>query len=305
MKNTPYFKQTELMLQVVPYVAEEKYFALKGGTAINFFVRNMPRLSVDIDLTYVPLLSREVSLKNIGQALKRVAQNIKGKLPHLKIQEGFEPEFNNAIKLMVKNDTTKIVVEVNSVIRGTIFPCVERDLVPKAEELFNMSTRISNLSTADLYGGKICAAMDRQHPRDLFDIKILLENEGLTDEIRKAFVAYWASHDSPMSAMINPPLKNIRDIHETHFSGMTTESASYDDLIHARKMLIATLQKDLTSSERQFLVSLKEGNPNWDLMGIPHLATLPAIQWKLANIRKMPKKKHAEDLEKLRKVLGV
>jgi len=53
-----YRSQVELLLRVLPYVAKEKVFALKGGTAINLFVRDLPRLSVDIDLTYLPFEDR-------------------------------------------------------------------------------------------------------------------------------------------------------------------------------------------------------------------------------------------------------
>lgn len=56
----------------VPFVATEKEFALKGGTAINLFIRDMPRLSVDIDLTYVPVADRATSLKAIDAGMKRI-----------------------------------------------------------------------------------------------------------------------------------------------------------------------------------------------------------------------------------------
>jgi len=70
MKKT-YRQQVSLLLSVLPEVAKERCFALHGGTAINLFIRNMPRLSVDIDLTYLPIENREPSLKNIAEALQR------------------------------------------------------------------------------------------------------------------------------------------------------------------------------------------------------------------------------------------
>ena len=63
MNNSPYFKQAQLMLRVIPHVAAETCFALKGGTAINLFLRDMPRLSVDIDLTYLPLEPRPLAVQ--------------------------------------------------------------------------------------------------------------------------------------------------------------------------------------------------------------------------------------------------
>ena len=69
-----YRKQVALLVRTVPRVAPETCFALKGGTAINLFLRNMPRLSVDLDLTYVPVSDRASSLKEIAAAMKRIAE---------------------------------------------------------------------------------------------------------------------------------------------------------------------------------------------------------------------------------------
>ena len=73
MKTSPFFKQADLLVQLIPFVNAETCFALKGGTAINFFVRKFPRLSVDIDLVYVPVEDRETSLRGIDEALRRIA----------------------------------------------------------------------------------------------------------------------------------------------------------------------------------------------------------------------------------------
>ena len=73
MKDSPFFRQVQLMIRSRPQVAAEECFALEGGTAINLFWRDMPRLSVDIDLTNVPADALEPSLENIGAALDRIA----------------------------------------------------------------------------------------------------------------------------------------------------------------------------------------------------------------------------------------
>lgn len=298
MKNSPFFKQAELMAKTLPYVAAEKCFALKGGTAINLFLRDIPRLSVDIDLTYLPIESREASLSNIHEALKRIASAVRKSMPGVKVQEGIT-------KLFIKTHDAQIKIEPNEVIRGTVYPCEERDLSRKAETLFELSVSVTTLSLADLFGGKLCAALDRQHPRDLFDVKLLLENEGITDEIRKAFVVYLASHDRPIHELIDPPRKNIRAIYESEFSGMTAAPVRYQDLIEARETFIDLLKNKLTLSEKKFLISIKEGLPNWDLLGIKGIENLPAIQWKLMNIKKMEKKKHLVFLKNLKDKLGI
>lgn len=200
---------------------------------------------------------------------------------------------------------TRIKIEPNEVIRGTVFPSGERDLTPSAEKMFELSVTARTLSVADLYGGKLCAALDRQHPRDLFDVKVLLEKEGITDEIRKAFVVYLASHGRPIHELLDPMRQDVRRIYENEFAGMAVEEIGYDNLIAARETLIETVKKELTGDEKVFLVSLKEGQPKWSVMGIAGIEKLPAIQWKLENIQKMRKKKHAEYLEKLKRILGL
>ena len=293
------------MLQTIPHVAAETGFALKGGTAINLFVRDMPRLSVDIDLAYLPVEEpRETALNKISDALRRIAVAIKRAIPGVKIQESQGQEPHRITKLVVATGQTRIKIEPNEVIRGSVFPPEERELTPRAEHMFERSVTAWVLSIPDLYGGKICAALDRQHPRDLFDVKVLLEKEGMTDKIRKAFVVYLASHDRPMSELLDPNRKDIRQIYESEFAGMTIDSVSYEDLLKARENLIETLRKELSNDEKAFLISLKEGQPKWSLIGIEGIENLPAVQWKLMNIQSMNRKKHAGALEKLKQVFG-
>lgn len=305
MKGTPFFRQAELMLRLVPHVATERCFALKGGTAINFFLRDIPRLSVDIDLTYVPIKGREESLKNIGLALKRIAVSIKKAMPNLKIKESYGKKSKYVTKLFVSNNQFQIGIEPNQVIRGTVFPCETRDLSKKAEETFELSVSAITLSEAELYGSKICAALDRQHPRDLLDIKVLLDNEGITTDIRRAFVIYLVSHDRPMHEVIDPVRKDVRVMFDTDFQGMADEPVEYEALLEARERLINRLKTDLTEQEKKFILSIKEDKPEWALLGLAGIDKLPAIQWKLQNIRKMEAAKHQDYLRKLRSKLGL
>ena len=74
-----------------------------------------------------------------------------------------------------------------------------------------------------MYGGKLVAAMDRQHPRDLFDILQLFTHEGITAGIRRAFVVYLAGHNRPVHEVLSPSLRDIRYEYEQNFMGMTIE----------------------------------------------------------------------------------
>lgn len=152
--------------------------------------------------------------------------------------------------------------------------------------MFNLFASVPVASIADLYGGKLCAALDRQHPRDLFDVKLLLEHEGITDDIRKAFVIYLASHDRTMHELLDPSFKDMRNIYEAEFAGMTIEPVSLTALINVQKQLGQLIQQSLTNKEKQFLLSFKKGDPHWHLIDNDSIENLPAIRWKLINIRK-------------------
>ncbi len=301
MRDTTFYPQAELLLRCLPAVASETCFAMKGGTAINMFVRPMPRLSVDIDLTYVPIEDRKTSLHNISAAIERIAIKIQKTVPETKVLR--TERDRRIIKLVIHLKNAIIKIEPNEVLRGTTSEPVTMTLVKEAEELFEMSASVPIVPLADLYGGKICAALDRQHPRDLFDIKILLETEGLTDTIRKGFLVFLCSHDRPMHELIKPNLKNLTTIFNSEFKGMTSTNISLEELYTARALLIQNLQKTMTIDERNFLLSLKAGEPIWNLLGVNGVESLPGIQWKLQNIQKMNAAKRQEQIAKLEDVL--
>jgi len=168
-----------------------------------------------------------------------------------------------------------------------------------------MEVVANSLSEEELYGGKICAALDRQHPRDLFDIKLMFDGEGLTDGIRKAFIVYLVSHNRPIHEVLNPHLKNIKKDFKSSFEGMTDQDIKVNELEKVRKKLIKEVTAKLTDKEKKFILSVKEGTPQWKLMGMEHLDSLPGIQWKLANIKRMAPEKSKKQVQKLKKVLAM
>lgn len=305
MKASPYFKQVQLMLRVMPHVMAEDCFALKGGTAINLYVRDMPRLSVDIDLTYLPLEPRDTAVTHISEALHRIATAIRKAIPEATVHESRLRGTDHVSKLSVRTAEATTKIEPNLVLRGTVFSPIERELCGQAEALFEVSATANTLAVADLYGGKLCAALDRQHPRDIFDVKILMENEGLTDEIRTAFILYLASHDRPMSELLDPKLKDFRQVFEQEFAGMAAEDVEYEELVAVRVRLIETIRNTMTANEKKFLLSMKQGNPDWALIPVAGIDQLPGLQWKLINIRNMKPERRAEALQKLQTVLGL
>jgi predicted nucleotidyltransferase component of viral defense system len=306
MKGSAFFPQADLLVQVLPFVHTEGCFALKGGTAINFFVRDFPRLSVDIDLVYLPVEDRQASLRGIDAALRRIAAKIRRALPGVQAREQKRPAEKLVVKMVVRAPGgAEIKVEPNTVLRGVLHPAADRTLTPKAVEIFGRSVTMRIASLPDLYGGKLCAALDRQHPRDLFDVHGLFQNEGITDNIRRAFVVFLASHDRPMSELLRPNLKDLKQVYADQFTGMTLVPVPVAVLVATREQLIARINADLTAAEREFLLSLKRLQPKWELLGLPGVERLPGPQWKLYNLRKMDpaKRKLAED--QLRQRLGL
>jgi len=160
-------------------------FALKGVTAINLFVRDMPRLSVDIYLTYLKVNFREEALKNIQEGLIRIKSDIERNIPDIKVLS-VPLNAGTDVKLNVKGKSAQIKIEVNTITRGNVFPIVLMSVVDKVQDEFDKFAAINVVSMGELYGGKICAAIDRQHPRDVFDVKLLLENEGITNQTQRS-----------------------------------------------------------------------------------------------------------------------
>jgi predicted nucleotidyltransferase component of viral defense system len=296
-----YRRQVALLIRVLPLVTEEACFALKGGTAINLFVRDLPRLSVDIDLTYLPVAPRPQSLADINAAMKRIAGRIKATLPDAQITEASTE--NTVVKLTVRSQGVQIKIEVTPVLRGCVFEPEMMSVKPAVQEEFGFAeARV--VSFADLYAGKIVAALDRQHPRDLFDARDLLANEGITDDLRQAFIVYLLSHDRPMSEVLAPTLINIESAFTHGFSGMTRDPVELADLLAAREALIQSIVGDMSSDHRKFLVSFERGKPDWNLLGLPNATDLPAVRWRQQNLDKLPANKRALLVARLEEVLS-
>ncbi len=90
-----------------------------------------------------------------------------------------------------------------------------------------------------------------------------------------------------MVEILNPQQKDIRDIFEKEFKGMIAEHITFETLETTRNELVAILREELTPDERKFIVSMKQGQPVWDLLELEGIKDLPAVKWELLNISKM------------------
>jgi predicted nucleotidyltransferase component of viral defense system len=306
MQTANYEDRVALLVKLIPYVAQEDTLALKGGTAINMFVWEMPRLSVDIDLTYLPFDNRKTALQNISNSLMRLKQRVESDIRGIKIEPVYSTD-NSAIKIncILGNDEVKI--EVNTTMRGNIYPTRQAPLTEKAQEYFNTFAEMKLMSIGEIMGGKICAALDRQHPRDLFDIHNLFLRGGITPEIKEGFIAGLLSNNKPLSETLAPHLKDQRQAFANQFEGMTAQPFSYADFEKAQAKLFSSISSILTDQDKQLILSIKAGEPDWSLSKIERLKDLPAVQWKLQNIRALKKQNpsgHKKALAKLESVLS-
>lgn len=297
-----YRQQVALLVRVLPFVASEPDFALKGGTAINLFVRDLPRLSVDIDLTYLPVADRPTSLAAIEAAMLRIADKITTGIKGAKVTPGrLQPE-SKVTKLVVRYERVQIKIEVTPVLRGVVYPPEMRTVSTRVEEAFGFA-EIQVTSFADLYAGKIVAALDRQHPRDLFDVHDLLAHEGIDDALRTAFLIYVLSHPRPISELLAPTRRNLDDEYARGFEGMTEEAVPLEALLEAREAIIAAMIGEMPERHRAFLLSFKQGDPDWAALGLEEAAKLPAVQWKLHNLNRLTSDKRATLIDRLTRVL--
>ncbi len=288
--DSRYKDAVALLLDAMPSVFAQKCFAMKGGTAINLFCRDMPRLSVDIDLVFIDpeVAGRSEALSAIEGSLRTVAEELKRKL-RVRVQRtssGSEQE----TKLYVSRGDTRIKIEVNHVFRGSVYPIVEGNLTPMAEDMFEREVAVPMLDPDELYASKLVAALDRQHPRDLFDVMLLNENGGITPRMRRAFVVYLAGHNRPMHELLPPQVHDMNDAYEKEFVGMTTRDVGIDELEETRERLFAELPLSLDEAERKFLHSVHRLDPEWDLVGVQGIENLPALRWKLLNLERLKAK---------------
>ncbi|MBT4890405.1 MAG: nucleotidyl transferase AbiEii/AbiGii toxin family protein, partial [Rhodospirillales bacterium] len=270
-----------------------------GGTAINLFVRDLPRMSVDIDLTYLPHETRDTALTNIRMALASIKALIEGAFPDVNVGASGGGESH---RLMVRSSECQIKIELSPVLRGTVNQPVWMDVHERVEEIFGYA-EMQVVSFDDLFAGKLCAALDRQHPRDLFDVKLLLEHEGLTRSLIQTFIVYLISHPRPIAELLDPHSIDISGIFPMEFGTMARTQVSLDDLIVVQSGLGHKITKSLTEKERQFLMSFKARKPEWSLLGIEGVQELPAVKWKLINLDRMTDDKHEAALRKLETVL--
>lgn len=285
--NQAYTSTVQLLLAIAPAIFENPLFAMKGGTALNLFVQDLPRLSVDIDVVFLRHdMKRDEALNAIKEELASAKTRIEGMGFKAEIRQN---KLGDEAKMFVTDDTSEVKVEVNFVFRGTVLPPVRTSLTATAQTLFAANIEVPVLAIPELYGSKLVAAMDRQHPRDIFDVQHMFDRFGLPSDFVDCFVVYLAGHNRPVHEVLFAQVQPLAEVFANEFVGMTAAPVTLEQLEATRARLFESLPRALTPAHRTFLRTLVQGEPDWGQMPFAHLQELPAIRWKLMNLAKLKK----------------
>ena len=296
-----YLRQSELVVRCIPSIAEESCFAIKGGTAINLFELDLPRLSVDIDLTFLPVSGRDTAIREINAALDRIAERLRAR--------GFLVRMHGtdaSRKMTCFANGAEIKVEPNFILRGTVYPTRQLELAPKMSEIVGASAEMAVLSREELYGGKFCAALDRQHPRDLFDVAQFFGGGGTVDDVKGGFIALALGHNRPLHEMLAPNMLDQSETFASQFAGMSDVPFEYDEHVATFRRIVADINASLTREDRERLVAFTALEVDADVFGIPGLEKLPAVIWKRMNLetlRQRDARKFADNALALERIL--
>jgi hypothetical protein len=262
----------------------------------------MPRLSVDIDLTYIPFTNnRNTDLENIRISLESIKIRLTKRMPVIRFSD--QTRASKELKLICSTPDAMVKIEVNQINRGLMDKPCTKILCNHAQEVFDHFCEITTVSIGQLWGGKVNAALDRQHPRDLFDIRNLFNEIGYTNEIKTGFLFFLLCGNRPFHELLNPKRLDQRIVFNSQFGGMTYQPFSYEEFEETREQLISVVNKSLTDNDKAFLLAFTKGEPAWNNMDY---GMFPAIRWKLLNIRKLKEnnlRKYLEQIELLEKTI--
>ncbi len=296
--NNLYKEQVRLLLRILPVIYREEDFAVHGGTGINLFIKNLPRYSVDVDVTYIPLGPRDESLAEIDNKLGSISQQQQRAVPGINIR----PVPN---KLLCTLGRSTVKIEVNGIKRGIIGPIIEMPLCNKAQAEFGMYCKARIVPVEQLYGGKITAALSRQHPRDLFDYNYMEPDK--IDRLKQGFMFALLGSDKPFIESLSPNSLNQQEALDNQFRGMTDIPFTYENYENVRIRLIEFVNAMLNEEDKAFLVRFEEGAPQWKKSTYSDFRDFPSVQWKLLNVNKLKAHnlaKHRLEVERLKCFFG-
>lgn len=298
-----YTDRVKLLVEILPALAQEPNFALKGGTAINLFEQDLPRLSVDIDLTWLPVHDYAEDSRLIAEALGRLADGLRARPLQLQVQSS-AGEGGAVHRLVASRGRARVQIETTPVMRGVVHPVRNLVVRPRVEEVFGFAS-VQVVDFADLYAGKLAAALSRQHPRDLFDVGLLLEDERADVTLWRTSLIYLTCSPKPAWEMLAPRAPaDFVPTFEAHFKGMTAAPIAVEALLETRERLLAKVAQWLDGPSCAFLRSVEDEQPDFSLIGLAHAQALPVVRRKLHNLARRTTVKRLADRRQLEESLA-
>jgi hypothetical protein len=296
-----YTDRLRLLVEIRPVLAQEPRFALKGGTAINLFEHDLPRLSVDIDLAWLPVHDHGEDAKLIAEALGQLADVLRARPLQLQVQTS-AGEGGPVTRLVASRGRARVQIETTPVMRGTVHPVRRMVVRPRVQEAFGFA-EVQVLNFADLYAGKLAAALSRR-----IRVTSLMSACCWLTSVRaglwRAFLMYLTCSPKPAWEMLAPRLPlNFETTFEAHFNGMTSEPTGVAELLESRERLVARVPQWLDAPSRALLQSVEDEKPDFNLIGLAHAAELPGVRRKLHNLAQRKAAKRAADRRKLDETL--
>ena len=294
-----YQRQATLLIELLPTVARQSDFALYGGTAINLFLLDAPRLSIDLDLKFLPPLKIDAAKARIDEILQEVRAEIEKDIPGTRVEQEQKQDRRLPRLLVIRDrDGALVKIEVNPLQVGSIFSPQPRQLSAKVAADFSVAaTTMEILAPAEIYAGKIAAALERAHPRDLFDIRQMPDSIWDDQRLWAALAVCLAmSRGRDLHRLIAE--KNAGKIivsldYENFAPMMRTARATLQELEEAGSRLHARLLSRMPAGCKKLLVDFFCGQADWSAIGVD-IDALPGLQWRSEGIRKMEGRRKRE-----------
>ena len=204
---------------------------------------------------------------------------------------------------MAGRGRARVQIETTPVMRGVVHPVRQMQVSSRVEEVFGFASA-QVLDFADLYAGKMAAALSRQHPRDLFDLGAMLADERADERLWRTFLVYLTCSPKPAWEMLEPgEPQGFEETFRAHFDGMTAEPTSVGELLENRVQLLSRIAVWLDAPSRAFLEAVENERLDFGLIGLPQAVDLPGVRRKLQNLRQRSEAKRRADRQQLDEVL--
>lgn len=258
---------------------------------------------MDIDLTWLPMHNFAGDAALVAAALEQLAGMLRGRPLQLQVQSSTGEGTRSVTRLMASRGRARVQIETTPVMRGTVHPVRTMVVRPKVEEAFGFAS-VQALDFSDLYAGKLAAALSRQHPRDLFDVSLLLDDERANDVLWRTFLVYLTCSPKPAWEMLAPRVPaDFAATFDVHFRGMTAEPVTAEALLESRERLLARVAGWLNEPSRAFLRSVEDEEPDFGLIGLSHASELPGVRRRLHNLAQRTAAKREADRQEREQTL--